>query len=88
MQEDDYGNFSRNRRSSLRLYRRGKASEAISEYQVLYSLDDTALVTIWRDKGAPRQRQIEKLIIDAVDANGSAKRAEQTVPSDINLIIE
>lgn len=65
-----------------------KASEVVAEFQAQYDLDDSAVVAIWADSADPRRSELEKLIFDAVDKNGSAKRARDNVPGGIELIID
>ncbi|HTM81956.1 hypothetical protein [Asticcacaulis sp.] len=64
-----------------------KAAEAVAEFQVLSGLDDEGVVALWQDEANIRRRQLEKMIIEAVDANGSEKRAKENVPAEINLFV-
>jgi len=65
-----------------------KAAEAIARFQVDNGLDDEAIVTLWADVKNAKRVELERRIFDAVDANGSAKRAEETIPGGISLSIE
>ena len=62
-----------------------KAAEAVAEFQVLKGLDDLSLVTVWENEGSPLRNQLERMIFDAVDSNGTAKRAAESVPGGISL---
>jgi hypothetical protein len=64
-----------------------KAAEAVADFQALHLLTDETVVAIWSSKTDPRRVELEKIIFDAVDANGSAKRAMETVPADISLLL-
>jgi len=65
-----------------------KAAEAVSRFQDQNHLDDTAIVEIWKDGADPRRAALEAAIFAAVDANGSAKRARESVPGGVELLIE
>lgn len=65
-----------------------KAAEAVAEFQVLSGLDDEGVVALWQDESDLRRRQLESQIFKAIDDNGSAKRAAESVPAEINLLIE
>lgn len=65
-----------------------KAAEAVEAFQAESGLDDQAVVAIWSDDSDPRRTQLEKLIFDAVDANGSVKRAQEHVPDGVSLFVE
>ncbi|CAM3276656.1 hypothetical protein [Asticcacaulis taihuensis] len=64
-----------------------KAAEAIAEFQVLAGLDDQAILSLWENENDPRRHELERMIYGAVDANGSAKRAEENIPDGISLAI-
>jgi len=65
-----------------------KATEAVGAFQAENGLDDDAVIAIWSDEKDPRHAGLEKLIFDAVDANGSAKRAAESVPDGVSLYVE
>lgn len=65
-----------------------KAVEAVAEFQVQMNLDDEAIVALWGDEKAPLRVELERRIFDAVDKNGTAKRAAEAVPGGIILSIE
>jgi hypothetical protein len=65
-----------------------KAAEAIAQFQLDHGLDDAAIVTIWGDNEDGRRAALETVIFNAVDANGSVKRAQESVPGGIELTIE
>ena len=65
-----------------------KASEAVSQFMETHGLDESAVIAIWADATDPRRAEIEKMIFDAVDQNGSQTRADQTIPGGITLQIE
>lgn len=64
-----------------------KAAEAIADFQADTGLSDEQIVALWASDLDPRRAKLERLIFDAVDANGSAKRAQETVPSGITLSV-
>nr|WP_303826928.1 hypothetical protein [Asticcacaulis taihuensis] len=64
-----------------------RAAEAVSEFQMAAGLDDAEIIALWGNENDPRRAVLERKIFDAVDANGSAKRAEESVPGGISLAI-
>lgn len=64
-----------------------KATEALAEYQETTGLQDAEIIAIWGNESDPRRAILERMIFEAVDANGSAKRAEENVPGGISLAI-
>ena len=64
-----------------------KAAEAVAYYQDKSGLDDEAIVALWDNKSDPRRIDLEKRIFDAVDANGTAKRAAESIPNGITLAV-
>ncbi len=64
-----------------------KAAEAVAQFQAMHSLTDETVVAIWGNETDPRRIELEKMIFDAVDANGSAKRAQENVPADVSLLM-
>ena len=62
-----------------------KAAEAVAQFQEANALDDEVIITLWANANDPRRVQLEKAIFEAVDANGSAKRAKEEVPTDVVL---
>lgn len=64
-----------------------KAADAVAEFQEAVGLDDEGIVALWGDETNPRRRELERLIFNAVDANGSAKRARNSVPGGIQLSV-
>jgi hypothetical protein len=62
-----------------------KAAEAIAGFQEEFGLDDTAVLKIWQNEADGRRAGLERLIIAAVDANGSVKRAADNIPGEIIL---
>ncbi|MDC7674698.1 hypothetical protein [Asticcacaulis machinosus] len=65
-----------------------KAASAIALYQADHNISDHAVVAIWNDELDERRAELERVIFDAVDANGSSKRAKETIPNGISLFIE
>jgi hypothetical protein len=65
-----------------------KAAEAVAEYQVAMDLDDQTVLAVWSNVADPRRTELEGRIFKAVDANGSLKRAQESVPAGISLSIE
>ena len=64
-----------------------KAADAIASFQVEAALDDSAVLELWNDHSAPLRAELEARIFAAVDLNGSAKRATETVPGGISLFV-
>lgn len=65
-----------------------KAAEAIMQFQSSLNLEDKEIIAIWDNASDPRREQLEASIIAAIDANGSVRRAEESIPSEILLVIE
>lgn len=65
-----------------------KAAEAIAGYQAETGLSDADVVSLWADVSNANRSELERRIFDAVDANGSARRARETVPAGVSLIAE
>ena len=63
------------------------AAEAVAAFQFETGLNDDAVITLWSHESDPRYRELEKRIIDAVDSNGSVKRAQENVPGGISLCV-
>lgn len=64
-----------------------RAADAVAEFQGRHGLDDEAVIAVWGDSSDPRRAELEAAIFDAVDANGSEKRARESVPSGVELVI-
>lgn len=64
-----------------------KAAQAVAIFQAERKLDDNAIVALWENENDPVRAVLEKRIFDAVDANGSVKRAQETVPCGVYLLI-
>lgn len=64
-----------------------KAAEAIAFFQEETGLSDIEILTLWRNSSDSRRSELEGRIFDAVDANGSVKRALEAVPGGISLAI-
>lgn len=65
-----------------------KAAEAIAEFQENEGLSDDQILAVWRDGDHPLHLRLEKVIFDAVDANGSVKRARESIPNGITLALD
>ncbi len=65
-----------------------KAAAAVADFQARHDLSDIEIIAIWTDETDPLRFDLEKAIFAAVDANGSAKRAAESVPGEVSLIIE
>ena len=61
------------------------AADAIAEFQSETGLTDLEILALWADDADLRRSKLEKIIFDAVDLNGSSKRAESSVPVGITL---
>lgn len=64
-----------------------KAADAVAGFQATLGLDDRAIIDIWASRTDGRRMKLEAMILAAVDANGSVKRAKESVPADIRLEI-
>jgi hypothetical protein len=64
-----------------------RAAEAVANFQELSGLDDSQIVELWSDELDARRVELEKLIFNAVDANGSDKRARESVPGGVHLSV-
>ncbi len=65
-----------------------KAVEAVAEFQLDKGLDDQAVVALWEGPQVPLRAELEAMVFAAVDANGSAKRAQESVPGGVSLFVE
>ncbi|WAC49800.1 hypothetical protein OVA03_07845 [Asticcacaulis sp. SL142] len=65
-----------------------KAAEAVSEFQFETGLSDAEVVALWDIDADPRRNELERRIFEAVDANGSVKRAQESVPGGVALFID
>ena len=65
-----------------------KAAEAVAGFQIEAGLDDQAILAVWNNEKHPQRSGLERRIFDAVDANGSVKRASETIPNGVSLAIE
>jgi len=64
-----------------------KAAEVVAQFQEAMGLDDEAVVGLWQNESDPRRTELERQIFDAVDANGTVRRARESVPGGISLYI-
>lgn len=62
-----------------------KAADAVANYQGEVGLDDDAIIAIWANSMDSRRAELERRVNDAIDLNGTAKRAKESVPYDISL---
>ncbi len=65
-----------------------RAANTIAAFQDELGLSDAEILALWQDQMDPRRLRLEKLILDAVDANGTVKRALESVPCEIDLYVE
>jgi hypothetical protein len=65
-----------------------KAAEAVADVQSEKGLSDEQVIAAWSDEGSSLRAELERRIYDAVDANGSAQRARETVPGGITLMVD
>ena len=65
-----------------------KAAEAVADFQTQTGMGDDSIISLWLDESDPRRNELERLIFDAVDQNGSVARAQEHVPGDILLVIQ
>ena len=65
-----------------------QAAKAIEGFQYDHNLGDNEIIAIWADDKNPLKIELENCIYDAVDLNGSAKRASEKIPYGITLFID
>lgn len=65
-----------------------KAAHAIAGFQDKFDLSDDEIMALWLQDNTPLRVELERAIFDAVDTNGSVKRARDTIPNGISLFIE
>lgn len=64
-----------------------KAAEVVAEFQAETGLDDAAVIALWQEEKNPQRAELDRRIIEAVDSNGSVRRARDNVPAYITLEI-
>ncbi|ESQ88064.1 hypothetical protein ABAC460_17890 [Asticcacaulis sp. AC460] len=64
-----------------------KAADAVASFQTDMNIGDEAVLAIWQDESDPRRSELERRIFDAVDLNGSTKRARESVPGGVSLVM-
>lgn len=64
-----------------------KAARVIAEYQIETGIDDQSVITLWHSTNDPRRLELERRVFDAIDRNGSVKRAETSIPNDMSLSV-
>ncbi len=65
-----------------------KAAEAVASFQDDNALSDEALLALWQGSQSPMRDRLEKCIFEAVDANGSSTRAQNSIPNGITLAVD
>jgi hypothetical protein len=65
-----------------------KAAEAVAAFQLEAGLTDQAVVDLWAIEKDPRRFELQRRIFEAVDRNGSAKRAQDSVPAGVSLLLD
>ncbi len=65
-----------------------KAADAVASFQEELGLNDDVVLALWKDDRDPRRAELENRIFKAVDANGTVKRAAETVAGGIELYIQ
>ncbi|CAL4867006.1 hypothetical protein MMA231_01255 [Asticcacaulis sp. MM231] len=65
-----------------------KAAQVVADFQAETGLGDEFVIDLWNSDSTPQRSLLEQRIIAAVDLNGSAKRAQETVPAGITLYLE
>ncbi|KAF0117175.1 MAG: hypothetical protein FD163_1732 [Hyphomonadaceae bacterium] len=63
------------------------AAEAVEAFQYDYNLSDNEVFEIWESNKGSLFLELRDRITDAVDANGSFKRAQETVPCGVSLVV-
>lgn len=64
-----------------------KAAEAVADFQAETGFSDQEIIALWGDETAAQRSDLEDRIFAAIDANGSVKRAQESVPGGISLLI-
>ncbi len=64
------------------------AQGAIEAFQAERLLEDAEVVEIWSSPKHPLKTELEARIFAAIDANGSVKRANSSIPGDLALHIQ
>lgn len=65
-----------------------KAAEAVAVYQADHGLSDAEIIAIWEGAATPQRDDLERRILEAVDANGGASRARDEIPYPLSLLTE
>jgi len=65
-----------------------KAAEVVADFQAEEGLTDEAVMAIWNSGSDPRRSTLEKNMFAAIDANGSVRRAQESVPAAISFFVE
>lgn len=65
-----------------------KAADAVAAFQVEMNLDDDAIIALWQEEAGSLRANLEGRIFAAVDANGSVRRARESVPDGISLFVD
>ncbi len=63
-----------------------EAAKVIARFQDEMGLSDEIILSIWSDFSDPRHSLLETRVIAAIDANGTVKRAQESIPAEIHLV--
>jgi len=64
-----------------------KAADAVAQFQCDRGVTDAEIISQWADEGGPLRSELERVIFDAIDANGSPRRALETIPAEVILSV-
>jgi hypothetical protein len=64
------------------------AQAVVALFQEENGLSDDDIVSLWNSLNDPLRVQLENRIFKAVDSNGTAKRADNSIPGGIELFVE
>lgn len=64
------------------------AALAVAGFQEELGIDDAGILAIWSNEADLRREELERRIFDAVDRNGSEKRAREAIPAGVTLFID
>lgn len=64
------------------------AAAAVAQFQAETGLEDAEILSLWVGPQTLQRQTLEGRIFEAVDMNGSARRAAESVPAGITLFVE
>lgn len=61
------------------------ASDAVLDFQEKNGLSDQQILEIWFDSSDPFHSQLQAVVYEAIDKNGTVKRAQESIPGGITI---